>query len=92
MKKGRRARGIIYYLASEWFDIWVIANYRDLPQAGDIRFICGACPHRSDQHDMNCIEFCPVSRAVAYTVGSPWVTGYFLSRIRTSASSREEAR
>ena len=40
-------------------------------------FICKCCPHRNDAHDMNCIECCPVSRAMDYAKGGIWETTYF---------------
>lgn len=26
--------------------------------------LCQACPHKQDQHEMNCIECCPVKRSL----------------------------
>jgi hypothetical protein len=85
-RERRKNRGIDYVLASQWFDMWVIGNWRDLPPTGDLSFICGCCPHRCDEHYMNCLECCPMSRAAKYIKGSLWENGYFLSALRTSLS------
>jgi hypothetical protein len=85
-KERKKNRGIDYFLASRWFNVWVIGNWRDLPQMGDISFTCGCCPHRRDQHDMNCLECCPMNRAADYIKGDLWVSGHFLSFLRTYRS------
>ncbi len=74
-----------YHQCSKWFDIWVMSNLRDLRIMGDISFICECCPHRNDEHSMNCIECCPVRRAVNLMKGNEWEKQYFLSRLRVSA-------
>ena len=76
--------GVNYFLASKWFDIWVMSNWRDLlpMDCADITMICRCCPHRNDEHDMNCIECCPVSRAIEYAKGGTRETQYFIDHLR----------
>ncbi len=78
-----------YFQRSKWFDIWVMSNWRDLiPQhSTSIIFICKCCPHRTDEHDMNCIECCPVSRAMDLAKGRTWATQYLVGHLHLSATS-----
>jgi hypothetical protein len=79
---GERNIPVNYFRASKWFGVWVMSNFRDLPMMGDCRFICKCCPHRTDSHMMNCLECCPITRAVELLKGGAWAVQHFNSHLR----------
>jgi hypothetical protein len=54
-----------YFKKSKWFQEYCNGIRKSLKASKECRIqTCGACPHQRDKHGMNCIDCCPINRAL----------------------------
>ena len=55
-----------YFKKRRWFGYWCKNIRKELIESLEMKkWACSFCPSRNDSHYMNCLECCPVKRAIS---------------------------